>query len=539
MNTVVEINPGSDALEIPKINLLHSLRFRILAIVAGFVLLITVAFTAYTIEQFGESTELSILHEGLLLSDTIESSIGELAGRDDIRGIQAYLDRLAVTRQTNDIEINVLFLREDYSDIVASNNADNLEAADHEEHLEILDVLKTGKPSIFIDTEYGDVDADDNLAARDDPSHPDYYFPTGYRFISITTPLISKGRGVGSVNTKLSLRYLDQKLAVVYRNIGIVLCAGLVLLIGGMVTYLKSTLFNPLWNVAQHIQRFGIGALREKLNPGNRHDEIGVLVTEFNNMVERITKAESLNRQYQKNLQQLVMERTSELAATQEATIQSMALLAEYRDPETGGHIQRTQNYVKTLAEELRGHPKFRDYFDEETIELLYKSAPLHDIGKVGIADRILLKPGKLTDEEFEEMKKHTTFGRDAIAAAEEKLGSNSFLRFAKEIAYSHQEKWDGTGYPQNLKGDEIPVSGRLMAVADVYDALISRRCYKPPFTHDVAVDMISQGKGSHFDPDMVDTFLKLSETFRDIAIKYADSDEEREAVLRPQALAS
>lgn len=127
-------------------------------------------------------------------------------------------------------------------------------------------------------------------------------------------------------------------------------------------------------------------------------------------------------------------------------------------------------------------------------------------------------------------MKKHTTFGRDAIAAAEKKLGLSSFLRFAKEIAYTHQEKWAGSGYPQNLEGDQIPISGRLMAVADVYDALISRRCYKPPFTHDVAVDLIREGRGTHFDSDMVDAFLDVSETFRDIAIEYAESDEERAA---------
>jgi len=238
-------------------------------------------------------------------------------------------------------------------------------------------------------------------------------------------------------------------------------------------------------------------------------------------------------KRHRDHLEELVKERTREVELTREVTIESMATLAEYRDPETGGHIRRTKNYVRLLAEHLKGHPKFKDFMDDETIELLYKSAPLHDIGKVGVKDSILLKPGKLTDEEFEEMKMHTTFGRDAISAATNKLGSNSFLRYAEEIAYTHQEKWDGSGYPQGLKNDNIPISGRLMAVADVYDALISRRVYKAPFTHSKAVEIIREGKGKHFDPDMADAFLEIHEKFRKIAIEYADHDEEREALAK------
>lgn len=227
-------------------------------------------------------------------------------------------------------------------------------------------------------------------------------------------------------------------------------------------------------------------------------------------------------------LEEKVRERTKELALTQDVTIHSMAVLAEYRDPETGGHIRRTQNYLRALAVHLQGHHKFGSFFDDATIETLYKSAPLHDIGKVGVPDNILLKPGKLTDEEFAVMKKHATYGRDAIMAAEKMLGSEStFLRFAREIAYSHQEKWDGSGYPQGVKGEDIPISARLMAVADVYDALISKRVYKPPFTHQKAVDIISEGKGTHFDPDMVESFLEIADEFNKIAIKFAD-DEQR-----------
>lgn len=229
-----------------------------------------------------------------------------------------------------------------------------------------------------------------------------------------------------------------------------------------------------------------------------------------------------------------VRERTHQLAVTQEVTIESMAALAEYRDPETGGHIQRTKNYVRTMAQRLRSDPRFKPILTDEVIDLLYLSAPLHDIGKVGIRDHILLKPGKLTDDEFEEMKKHTVYGRDALRVAADKLGDNSFLRFAMEIAYSHQEKWDGSGYPEGLKGEDIPVSGRLMALADVYDALISKRVYKPPFTHQRAVEIILQGKGAHFDPGMVDAFMEIQEDFRQIALRFVDFDEERVTLSEP-----
>ena len=222
-----------------------------------------------------------------------------------------------------------------------------------------------------------------------------------------------------------------------------------------------------------------------------------------------------------------INKRTAEIMAIQDVTINAMASLAETRDNETGNHIRRTQRYVKVLAEKLRFNPRFAHFLnDDKTIELLYKSAPLHDIGKVGIPDRILLKPGRFEPEEFEIMKTHTTLGRDAILQAEKDLGVEMpFLKYAKEIAYSHQEKWDGSGYPEGLSGDDIPISARLMAVADVYDALISRRVYKAPMPHEKAVEIIKEGKGSHFDPDMADAFLELQDEFKKIAAAYADSD--------------
>ncbi|MEG3617136.1 HD domain-containing phosphohydrolase [Magnetovibrio sp. PR-2] len=239
--------------------------------------------------------------------------------------------------------------------------------------------------------------------------------------------------------------------------------------------------------------------------PVASNDEFGVMAQHTNTMVDRIK------------------DHTQELARTRDVTILSLASLAETRDNETGAHILRTQRYVRALAVQLKDHPRFKDQLDDESIDLLYKSAPLHDVGKVGIPDSILLKPGKHTDEEFEIMKTHAQLGADALAVAENELGSNSFLRYAREIAVTHHEKWDGSGYPNGLKGDGIPMSGRLMAVADVYDALISKRVYKPAFSHDKAMGIIRDGKGAHFDPDIVDALDAVEAEFQDIAAQFTD----------------
>ncbi len=225
-------------------------------------------------------------------------------------------------------------------------------------------------------------------------------------------------------------------------------------------------------------------------------------------------------------LESEVARRTREVSAIQDVTIQAMASLAETRDSDTGNHIRRTQFYVKALTSKLRNHPNYSQYLTDTMIEMIFKSAPLHDIGKVGIPDRILLKPGRFDPAEFEIMKTHTTLGRDAIQAAENSLGLQvEFLSIAKEIAYGHQEKWDGSGYPEGLRGESIPVSARLMAVADVYDALISRRVYKNSMPHDKAISIIQEGRGSHFDPDMVDAFLAIQDEIQSIAARYADTD--------------
>jgi putative two-component system response regulator len=226
-----------------------------------------------------------------------------------------------------------------------------------------------------------------------------------------------------------------------------------------------------------------------------------------------------------------VQERTRELSRVQEATIESLAALAEYRDPETGGHIKRTQHYMKALARALKTHPGFKDVLDETTIHYLFLSAPLHDIGKVGVRDGILLKPDSLTDYEMDQMKTHPVLGKNAISVAEKKLEDASFLRYAREIAYCHHERWDGEGYPRGISGTAIPVSARLMSLVDVYDALISRRVYKTPFTHPESVRIIQSGRGTMFDPDIVDAFSEIQEEFRSIALKFADFDDERDAL--------
>jgi putative two-component system response regulator len=238
----------------------------------------------------------------------------------------------------------------------------------------------------------------------------------------------------------------------------------------------------------------------------------------------RLKQATALLRDQNSHLEHLVAERTAEVDEMQSATILAMASLAETRDNETGNHIRRTQHYVAALAIQLRSHPRFSKELTARNIELLFRSAPLHDIGKVGVPDRILLKPGKLDTEEFEIMKLHTLYGRDAILAVERQLRkTNTFLRYAREIAYSHQEKFDGSGYPEGLAGEAIPMSARLMAVADVYDALISKRVYKPAFSHEEAVAIICEGRDSHFDPDIVDAMLAIEHRFKEIASQYRD----------------
>jgi CHASE2 domain-containing sensor protein len=205
---------------------------------------------------------------------------------------------------------------------------------------------------------------------------------------------------------------------------------------------------------------------------------------------------------------------------SQRLMVQSLLSLTEVRDAETGRHSRRTQQYTRVLAQRLSAHPRFREYLTPERVELLASLAPLHDIGKVGVPDRLLNKPGALTPDELVEMRKHPVHGRDVIVHAEQEVGASddAILALAKDIVYTHHEKWDGTGYPQGLQGTDIPIAGRVMAIVDVYDAILTRRLYHQPMTHADAVAFIASGRGTHFDPAVVDAFLEVSGVLRELS---------------------
>ena len=241
-------------------------------------------------------------------------------------------------------------------------------------------------------------------------------------------------------------------------------------------------------------------------------------------------------------LHRLVAERrradqsTRQLRTAREMMLHALTSLTETRDFETGAHLIRTSRYSQVLGEALASRPKFRDFFTPETIDLVARLAPIHDIGKVGVADRTLRKAGPLSDDERAEMSRHPVYGRDVIARAEERVGvqDDFLLRLAKEIVYSHHERWDGSGYPEGLRGEQIPIAGRLVSLVDVYDALASSRVYKGALPHDEVVQSIVAGRGTQFDPDMVDAFLDVREEWRRIAIEFADEHDDHAAPAPP-----
>jgi putative two-component system response regulator len=209
---------------------------------------------------------------------------------------------------------------------------------------------------------------------------------------------------------------------------------------------------------------------------------------------------------------------------TRDVALFAMAKLAESRDPETGAHLERMQNYCRVLAEHLVRTGAAGNEVTSEFAHLIYLTSPLHDIGKVGIPDSVLLKPGRLSDREFEVMKTHTTIGAETLDAALKKFPNAEFLKMARDIAATHHERLDGTGYPAKLAGQRIPLSGRITALADVYDALTSRRVYKQAFSHDLARSMILADSGSHFDPLLVQAFLDNEERFTSIREKFSEN---------------
>jgi putative two-component system response regulator len=212
---------------------------------------------------------------------------------------------------------------------------------------------------------------------------------------------------------------------------------------------------------------------------------------------------------------------------TRDVAIFAMAKLAESRDPETGAHLERVRSYSRVLAQHLGGLPEHRDEITPEYARLIYLTSPLHDIGKVGIPDIVLLKPGRLSDREFEIMKTHTTIGAQTLDAALQEFPGVKFLEMGRDIAIAHHERFDGEGYPKGLRGDEIPLCARIVAVADVYDALTSKRVYKAAFTHDIARAMILKEANAHFSPELVEAFIQTEKKFLAIHNRYSETQAE------------
>ncbi|MDR2349074.1 MAG: response regulator [Deltaproteobacteria bacterium] len=235
-------------------------------------------------------------------------------------------------------------------------------------------------------------------------------------------------------------------------------------------------------------------------------------------------------KRYNENLEDLVKIKTDQIMSLQSMVISTLADMLEYRDDETGGHVVRTQKYLEIMVKKILETGVCADEMEKLDMDFLIPSAPLHDIGKIAISDSILRKPGPLNKEEFEEMKRHAKIGADAIDRISSKTSDNGFLRMAKSIALTHHEKWDGSGYPYGLKGNEIPIEGRLMAIADVYDALISDRPYKKAMSTSEARELMRQGSGKHFDPRLIEVFLSVHDEFEEVVASVSDQKESLEA---------
>lgn len=239
------------------------------------------------------------------------------------------------------------------------------------------------------------------------------------------------------------------------------------------------------------------------------------LSKKFEEKNEELLISRQMLQNYTNHLEELVNEKVNEISKAQMATIFALVKLAESRDDETGNHVERTATLCRLMAIYLRKYTKYKALIDDAFIENIYNASPLHDIGKVGIPDGILLKKGRLTAEEFEIMKNHVIIGYETIKEVYSQYKGNSFLEMGMDITISHHERWDGTGYPYGLKGEEIPISGRIMAIVDVYDALRSKRVYKEAYSHAKSLQLISKQRGKHFDPIIVDVFMEYHEDFK------------------------
>jgi putative two-component system response regulator len=255
----------------------------------------------------------------------------------------------------------------------------------------------------------------------------------------------------------------------------------------------------------------------------------GIVLARVQNHLELRMARQEL-KDHNRILEETVQQRTAALVENQDTTIECLASLAETRDPETGYHIIRTKKYIEVLIDKIQQQSGYLDDTSEAQLQNIIKASPLHDVGKVGIPDHILLKPGTLTFDEFKVIQRHTEYGWQALSRPSKNKKQNHFLKTAADIAYSHHEKWDGSGYPRKLKGKNIPLGGRLMILADIYDALRTQRCYKPSFSHEKAMEIITVGDGrtspEHFDPEILAAFTECHTTLAKISREYRDTSE-------------
>ena len=234
-------------------------------------------------------------------------------------------------------------------------------------------------------------------------------------------------------------------------------------------------------------------------------------------------------KRYRDHLEELLEKKIAELVAVHENTLETLATIIEYRDLESGTHIRRSSELTRALVLTMLNHEDYRAQLVAQQYSSIINAVKLHDIGKVGIPDKVLLKPGALTDEEFEIIKTHTTIGANIIDAISTDGDSDTlYLKHCRDICKHHHERWDGKGYPSRLKGLDIPLSARIVAIVDVYDALVNKRCYKPPFTYEQAKNIIVDGRGTHFDPDIVDIFLTVADKFQELEMRYSDDEQEQ-----------
>ena len=254
-----------------------------------------------------------------------------------------------------------------------------------------------------------------------------------------------------------------------------------------------------------------------------QNELINELMGRYAEVSKELEEKNALLKKHTDHLEELVEEKVKEISESQMATIYALVKAAELRDDDTGTHIERTSSYCRILAEKLLEAGMYPDIVYPDFAKNIERASPLHDIGKIGIEDAILLKPGKLTNDEFAIMKTHVTIGYETLGSVEASYHGNTFLKYGIEISRYHHEKWDGSGYMEGLKGEAIPLSARIMALSDVYDALRSKRVYKEPFSHEKSIGIITEGRGSHFDPNLTDVFLKHDLLFEEVFDRLAN----------------